>query len=307
MEKFLTVAQQVLVLFLLIGVGFFCGKKGILGEKGAKAFTDVVLLFATPCVIIQSFMRQADPGLLPGLGIAAAAALAVHLLSALFCRLIFRDPDQARRRVLRFGVVFSNAGYMALPLQQALLGEEGVLYGAGYVAVFNVVLWSYGLVEMSGDRRALSPKKLLLNPGIIGLAAGLALFFLPWSLPAWIQAPVSHLAALNTPLPMLVIGYYLSQADMLAALRDKRSYLAIGLRLAAVPLLTLGALVLCGVRGPVLVSCVIAASAPSAAATTMFAAKFGQDTTLSVNLVSLSTLLSVITMPLVVGLAQMIA
>ena len=94
---------------------------------------------------------------------------------------------------------------------------------------------------------------------------------------------------------------------MLAALRDKRSYLAIGLRLAAIPLLTLGALVLCGVRGPVLVSCVIAASAPSAAATTMFAAKFGQDTTLSVNLVSLSTLLSVITMPLVVGLAQMIA
>lgn len=183
MEKFLTVAQQVLVLFLLIGVGFFCGKKGILGEKGAKAFTDVVLLFATPCVIIQSFMRQADPGLLPGLGIAAAAALAVHLITAAFCRLLFRDPDQARRRVLRFGVVFSNAGYMALPLQQALLGEEGVLYGAGYVAVFNVVLWSYGLVEMSGDRRP-SPRKS--SSSIRGLSAwppGLSFFSCPGPCP----------------------------------------------------------------------------------------------------------------------------
>ena len=225
-------------------------------------------------------------------------------VSILIAHLVFRDKDEARRRVLRFCTVFSNAGYMALPLQSALLGETGVFYGAAYVAVFNLVLWSYGLVTMSGEKTGLSAKKLLLNPGVIGLAAGLLVFLLSIPVPEVVAAPIGHLAALNTPVPMLIIGFYLAETNLPAALRDKRSYVAIGLRLVALPLLALFGMVLCGMRGPLLISCVIAVSAPVAAASTMFATKFGQDTLLSVNLVSLSTLFSVVTMPLIVAVAQ---
>ncbi len=307
MQDFLTVGQQVLVLFILIAVGFICGRTKIINGTATKAMTDVVMYFATPCVIITSFQRELQSELLRGLLIAFASSLAIHAVSIVTAILVFRDKSYDRQRVLRFAMVFSNAGYMALPLQQAVLGSEGVFYGAVYVAVFNLTVWSWGLASMSGGVKALSWKKLVINPGVIGLVVGVTLFLLQFSLPEVILSPLTHLGNLNTPLPMLIIGYYLSQTDVRAILRDKKAFLCVGLRLVAVPLAALGVMLLCGVRDVVLVSMVIGASAPIAAATTMFATKYEADTSLSVNLVSLSTLLSVVTMPLIVALAKSLA
>lgn len=307
LTNFLTVAEQVVVLFLLIGVGALCAKTGIIKEVAIKSCSDLVLIVVTPCVIIQSFQRPFDAAMLKGLGLACLIALSIHIVTILLARLLLHDPVAARERVLRVGAVLSNAGFMSLPLQNALLGEDGVFYGAAYVAIFNLILWSYGLVEMSGSRQNLSPRKLILNPGVLSLAIGLALFLARITLPTVLASPMGHLAALNTPLPMLIIGFYLADTDLKAALRDWRSYAAIGLRLLVVPLAALGILYLCGVRGTLLVSMIIAASAPVAASTTMFATKYDCDTSLSVNLVSLSTLLSLVTMPLIVALAQVIA
>lgn len=208
--------------------GLCAGRLKLLNTGAVKCMADVVLYVAFPCVIVQSFMRRFEPSMLRGLLAAGAAAFAIHAVSILVAHLVFRDKDEARRRVLRFCTVFSNAGYMALPLQSALLGETGVFYGAAYVAVFNLVLWSYGLVTMSGDKKGLSGKKLLLNPGVIGLAAGLLVFLLSIPVPEVLAAPIRHLAALNTPVPMLIIGFYLAQTNLSAALRDGRSYIAIG-------------------------------------------------------------------------------
>lgn len=307
MEHIWTVGQQVIVLFLLIGVGFLCGKCHVFGERAAKGITDLVLLFVTPCVIIQSFQRDRDPQLLTNLGIMVLITIVVHILSILLVTLVFRQKDEARRRVLRFGAVFSNCGYMALPLQQAVLGTEGVFYGAAYVALFNVFVWSWGLFEMSGDKKSLSARKLILNPGLIGVVIGLGLFLASVKLPEVVLSPISHLAALNTPLPMLVVGYHLACSPLSGVFKDKAGLLAMGLRLVVIPLLTLGGLYLCGVRGVMLSAVTIATSAPVAAVTTMFATKYGREVSLSVNMVSLSTLLSVVTMPLIVGLSQMLA
>ena len=307
LTNFLTVAEQVVVLFLLIGVGALCAKTGIIKEVAIKSCSDLVLIVVTPCVIIQSFQRPFDAAMLKGLGLACLIALSIHIVTILLAHLLLHDPVAARERVLRVGAVLSNAGFMSLPLQNALLGEDGVFYGAAYVAIFNLILWSYGLVEMSGSRQNLSPRKLILNPGVLSLAIGLMLFLARITLPTVLASPMGHLAALNTPLPMLIIGFYLADTDLKAALRDWRSYAAIGLRLLVVPLTALGILYLCGVRGTLLVSMIIAASAPVAASTTMFATKYDCDTGLSVNLVSLSTLLSLITMPPIVALAQVIA
>ena len=103
---------------------------------------------------------------------------------------------------------------------------------------------------------------------------------------------------------MMVVGYYLSQTKILDAFKDGKGFICVLFRLVVIPVLSFGGMMLCGIRGTVLISCVIAASAPVAAATTMFAAKFDNDAKLSVNLVTLSTLFSVITMPLIVGFSQ---
>lgn len=307
LENIWTVGQQVIVLFILIGIGAVLSKTGLLTEHTAKHCSDIVLTIVTPCVIIQSFQRPLDMAMLKGLGLAVLIAFLIHIGSILLAHLLLHDPVAERERVMRVGSVLSNAGFMALPLQNAILGEVGVFYGAAYVAVFNIILWTYGLVTMSGDRKNMSPRKLFINPGILAVAIGLVLFLGSITLPSVLAAPIGHLAALNTPLPMLIIGHYLVQSDLRKALRDKAAYLCISLRLVIIPLAALGLMWVCGVRGDLLVSCVIAASAPVAVATTMFAARFDGATDLSVNAVSLSTLLSIITMPLIVGLAQMLA
>lgn len=297
------VAQNVLTLFILIGVGAVCRRTRLLNEEAVKCCASVVLYIATPCVILGSCMRAFDRALLTGFLTAVAGALVLHLLLIGAATLIFRDRDERRRRVLRFATVFSNAGYMAIPLQQALLGEEGVFYCAAYLVVFNTAMWTYGARLMSGDPKALSAKRLAANPGIIAVVLGLLLFLLPIEVPDVLRDAVGHLGTLNTPLPMLIVGYYLAGTDLRAALRDRGCYLSMAVRLLLAPAAGLGLLLLCGVRGSVLTSMTICMSTPTATATTMFAARHDGDTALSVELVSLTTLCSVLTMPVFIALA----
>ena len=305
LENFLTVAQNVLTLLILIVIGFCCQKFKILNDATVKSCANLVLYIATPCVIIKSCIREFDVTMLRGFIITAVVAAVNYATLILVAHVCFRDKDEARRRVLRFGLVFSNAGYMGIPLQQAILGDEGVFYCAAYVIMHNIYMWSYGVICMSGDKRDLSVKKLTLNPGTISVAIGLVLFIFSIPVPTLVTDAIGHMGELNTSLPMLIVGYYIAQTDILGALKDGKSYLCILLRLVAMPLVALGAMLLVGLRGNVLVSCMICACAPVATATTMFATRYDRNPLLSVNLVSLSTILSVATMPILIAITQM--
>lgn len=320
------VAQKVGLLFIIIALGFICKKIRLLTEEANKCMADIVMYFVTPCVIINAFSstmytKAELVGILKNIAIVAAVSVVMHVAMILVVYLVFRFKDESRRRVMRFAAVFSNAGFIALPLAQALIDteetHEGALYAAVFLAVFNIALWTWGLVDMSGERRAMNWKKIIFNPGIIGVVIGLFIFTSPLyiniggtagiKLPAIIMDALAALSALNLPLPMLMVGFYLAKADIKAAFKDGWSYFCMALRLVAFPLITLGVLYLCGVRGNVLTVLVIGASAPVGATTTIFSAKFNRDTELSVRLVALSTILSMLTMPLIVGLTQMIA
>ena len=137
----------------------------------------------------------------------------------------------------------------------------------------------------------------------MGAVVAIILFVCRITLPDIISQPVTHLANLNTPVPMLIIGYYLSNAKFKDAFTDKGSYLALALRLIAIPLAVTFAMAALGLDKTMIIAFVIACSAPTAATTTMFAAKFNRDVELSVGVVASSTILSIITMPLIVSLA----
>ncbi|NLB68135.1 MAG: hypothetical protein GX804_00375 [Lentisphaerae bacterium] len=153
LESFLVVGQQVAVLFILVFTGYLCAKSGFFSHTTVMGLTNLIMYVVTPCIIILSFQREFDAGMLGALGVASLIAAGFHLLGILLAHSLIRDKVARRRRVLRFGVVFSNAGTMSLPLQQAILGLDGVFYGAAVIAVFNLVLWTYGLVLMSGDTK----------------------------------------------------------------------------------------------------------------------------------------------------------
>ena len=303
-ENFVMIAQQVLVLFVLIAVGFICGKKGILTDSSSKHITDIVLYVVTPCVMITAFQREFSFELLGKILIATLCASLIIAGSILVAKLLFRDKDESRKKVLQFSVIFSNCGFMSLPLQKAILGDDGWFYGSIFVAVFNIFVWTYGLVSMSGDKKQLSIKKLAFNPGIVGVLIALILFVCKINLPYIISQPIEYLSDLNTPLPMLVIGFYLSQANFKKAFTDLGTYAAMAVRLAALPLPQ--QYVAVRIDKTIIVAFIIASSAPTAATTTMFAAKYNRDVELSVSTVTATTLVSIVTMPLVVAFSQIL-
>lgn len=306
-DSFLLIAQQVAVLFILIGVGFLLGKKRILSDNSSKAITDIVLYAVTPCVMIYAFQRDFSLELLGKVAVAAIIASVIMLLSILLARLCLRGKEINRKKVLQFSVIFSNCGFMSLPLQRAVLGDDGWFFGSIFVAVFNLFVWTYGLADMSGDKKQLSVKKLALNPGLVGVTVALILFIFRVHLPEIVLSPVEHLSNLNTPLPMLVIGYYLSKADIKKAFTDKAIYAVMALRLVVIPVIA--ALIMCALRldKTMIIAFTIASSAPTAATTTMFSAKFGRDIELSVSAVTATTLVSILTMPIVTALAGVVA
>lgn len=292
-----------LVLFILISIGFLCGKKGLINENAAKKMTDIILYVVTPCVMISAFQKEFSGDTAIKILIAAAAAIVILVFSTLLARLVIRDKNESRKKVLQFSVIFSNCGFMSLPLQKELLGEDGWFYGSIFVAVFNIFVWTYGLLDMSGDKKQLSIKKIVFNPGIMGAAVAIILFVCRIKLPEIVIQPVTHLANLNTPVPMLIIGFYLSRAKLKDAFSDVGTYIAMSLRLVIIPVIVTFIMALLKLDKTMMIAFVIACSAPTAASTTMFAAKFNRDVELSVGVVAASTILSIITMPLIVSLA----
>lgn len=306
-ENFCAVGGQVVILFLLIAVGAATRITKIFNDDSIKGLTTFLLTFVTFCLLVISFQRDCTSDQLKMVSSSAIIGIVFHAISIVLAYLFIHDKDKSREIVLRFAVVFTNAGFMSLPLQQAVLGEDGVFCGAVVVGIFQLLCWTFGLWLMTGDLRTFTLRRIIMNPGILGIAAAMTLFFLEIRLPALVADPCRHISNLNTPMAMIVIGYHLAGTRLLGILKDGKALFAMALRLIVAPLLLVLLLWLCGGREwnrTLLVATVIAASAPTAAITTMFAVQHRRDVPLSVELVSLSTLLSAITMPLVVALAE---
>ncbi len=312
MDNLATVATQVAVLFALMGVGALCRRLRLIDELAVKGIVNLLILFVTPCLIIDAFQRPFDSSMLCGFGWAAVIAIVAHgaIVAAVG---LFRGGDAKSRPVIRLAMVFSNAGFMGVPLEQAILGREGVFYGIVYVVVFNLFIWSWGLWEMRNEELGIRNEErwktirpMVVNPGTIGIAVGLPLFLCSAALPSVIRTPVRLMSDLNTPLAMVVIGFYLAGADFRRVVRIPAAYLALSVRLLVYPLAMVGFLYMLKSHFPreMMLALVIAAAAPVAAMVSMFSSKFGKDVDLSVGLVSGSTLLSILTMPPVIAFAM---
>jgi len=303
-------AGQTLGLFLLMAFGAVARYAKLFDADSVRRIADFVLLIVTPCLILTSFRKPFEPELLAGMGWAFLAAVLSHAAGAALARIFVHDPDEARRRAMRFSVVFSNAGFMGFPLEYALLGPDGVFFGSVYVTVFNICIWTYGVREIRGAGESGKFLKSLVNPGTVGIALGLPFFLLPVDLPGPVASAVEGIGGLNTPLSMLVIGFHLAGANFGAALKRPGTYTVFALRHVAVPAMVAAAVIplaiagLPGLSPVVALAAVIPAAAPVAASVAMFSVRYGRDPEYPVALVAASTVLSIATMPVAIGAAK---
>ena len=256
-----------------------------------------------PAAILKAYMTSYTPERLIGLVLSFLAAL-LALLLAIFISRIFFKKEQA---IERFGAAFSNAGFIGIPLVQMTLGEEAVFYISSFVALLNILQWTYGVFILTGDRNTFSFQKLRTNPVILSFLGGLLLFFLPVRLPDLLTGMIGSLAAMNGPLAMIVLGTYLAQVSPGSLFKEKLAYRSSFVRLILIPILTIILLGFFPAEYHTLkLAVLIAASAPIGSNVAIFAQLYGQDYTRAVKEVCLSTLLCMITLPLITGLADYI-
>ena len=291
-------------MFLLMGIGAFCYRRGILTDRGSKDISALLINVVTPCLIIQSFRREYDPAIFHQLIEALILSVAVTFAAIGIAAAVFRKgkPDYADRRMC---VVFPNNGFMALPLLQALCGGDGVFLGSVYIVVTNLFLWTYGvrtLCTASGQTGNSRWYKMFLNPATLGFTVGLVIFATSFKLPDIIGTPIDYLAALNTPLAMIVLGVYLAQSQLLDIIRDRTIYTVSLTRLAVIPLLALVLLLVFPWTPLVAQVMMVSAATPCAIVASMFAQQFGTNYRYASRIIACSTLLSAVTMPLLLSL-----
>lgn len=304
--SFLLVATQVGTLFLMMAAGFVLAKKNLITSTGVPQITTILLNVVTPCIIVNALQTAKNAELLVEMGQTALGMIGIMIVSILIGKFMFRKQPHTTRSPLLFAVIYGNTGFMGLPLVEAVLGDEALIYGSVIFVVFIIFNWSHGVVLMGG-KKYLSAKHILINPGVLGSIVGIFLFWFEITLPDMVGNAVAFLASSNTSMAMVVIGAQMAWADFGATFRKPILYQAAAMRLVVIPLLTTILLLPFSLSPLVYCSLVILSAVPAAGATAMFAVRYNCDEETSVQLITLTTLLSMITLPLFGALSHYIA
>lgn len=296
---FLLIKQIItMLLYMAIGVLLFRGKK--ITKQGSGELANLLVWLVIPAVIVKSYCAEPTAERILALGQSTLAAGLALLLAILVSHILFR-----RRPLDNFAAAFSNAGFLGIPLVTATLGSNAVFYITPFIAFLNILQWVYGVAVLTGKRMSFS-RSTFLNPVVLGMVTGLVLFFtgLGARLPTVVTGALQGISGLNAPLAMVILGVYLAQADLRTLWRDGALYRMSAARLLMIPALTLLLLRLIGLEQEIADAILIAASAPVGANIAVYAQLHGKDYIYASKTVVFSTLLSLVTMPLILLLAQ---
>ena len=300
---FLIVCGQVVTLFLMMGVGYVLTKQGWFTEETSAQCTRILIYVVVSCIIITQLQIEADMDVIRSMLLSAVGMAAPFVIMLPLVQLLFRKEHPDTRIVRRFGMVYSNSSFMGLPLLAGILGESALLYGVISMLIFTLFQWTHGALTMGGK---FSLKRMVVNPGMISVAIGLVLFVTGLRLPAPVNNAMEFMTDMNSPLAMVVIGSQMARADILSVFKKPKLYLAAAVKLIIVPAIVCVVLLPLELEPISYCACVVLAACPTAGTTSMFAQMFGRDVETAAHMVTLSTLLSVITLPVFAVLARQI-
>ncbi len=298
----LILLRQIAIMALLMAVGIVLSRRGFLSPQGTKDLGAILLRIIIPCVIVKSYITTYSRERLLELALSAGLAMVAFLLAMAIAYLVYGK----RRRIENFASAFCNAGFIGIPLAQAVIGDEGVFYMAASVALLNLFQWTYGVYIMTDRRDAISAKTIAKNPVVIAIVIGIALFLSRLPVPGILTSTLGYIAGMNTPVAMILMGTYMAKLPW-RKLLDKRAYGCVLLRLVVIPAAVLAVFWALPISNQnVALAAYLAAATPVGANICVFAQQYDCDYEFSVVTVCLSTVLSIVTVPLMVSLAQMV-
>lgn len=295
----LTILKTVLGLIMLLAIGFLCSKVGLIDEVAEKKLTGLLLKVVQPVYLFVAYQRAFDRGLLKDFLLCMAMAAAAFLIMILLPYLFFRKGSRDREVGLLL-TAFPNVGFFGIPLISGIYGAEGVFFLTTMITMFNLLLWTYGILLMSGQRDTVkNTLKRLVSPSLMAIVAGLLCFSFGLMLPEVITSPLKKLGDMNSPLAMLVTGAVVARANFKQGLRDPMVYKISLLRVLLLPM----AVALCLFWLPVdpmLVNIVVLSSGFSVgSAPLMFCVQYNKNSVLGGECVALTSVLCCGTVPLI--------
>lgn len=305
MDSSAIIFNQVLILFFIMVIGFIAKKCSIINESVSKKLSELLLKITSPLLVISSFQVDFTREILYNVMIVFAFSIAAHIISIFLGMILFtKAGSEAKKKVMKFSAIYSNCAFMGFPLLESVFGKSGVLYGSVYVAAFNIFLWTNGVMIFSSnekiDRHTI--KKVLLNPGIVSVIIGIIIFIFSVKLPGPAAEAIELVGSMTVPLSMLIIGATIADCEFKELFKGWDLYYASAVRLILMPVLAFAVLKLLGISDMLLQVCVLLVAMPVAATTAIFAELYDGDSIFASRVVVLSTLASIITIPLLMML-----
>lgn len=295
--------QQMIVLFILMGVGYLCYRREIITDEVSKKLSAIVVNIANPALVLSACMGEnkiQGRELLMIAVIVIAVYVTLLLLALVIPRLL--RVEQKSRGTYQAMTVFSNIGFMGFPVIAALYGNEALLYASVFTIPYNVLIYTYGVAAMAKEKDKIKGSfslKKIFNIGVIACIITIVVYLLRIPVPQFISTTTTNLSNLTAPLSMMVIGASLATIDLRKLFTDGKLLLFSAIKLLLIPIV--GVLIIrqfvnndiiCGV-------CMVMLATPVGSMTAMMAQQYDGDYEMASKGVALTTILSVITMPIV--------
>lgn len=314
-SMYLLVLKQLVVMLLIVAFSFVFAKLCRFGEKESGFLSRMLLYFVNPCLIFNSFNIPFNLLKLKQLGFSVLVCVCIHLLLTGISVITVHSKDEAERSLDgldRIGIVFTNCGFIGIPLIKGVFGDGGVFFLMGYLVVFNVYLWTWGEYQMSGH---IALKKVFTNPNVIAVIAGILLFCSPVKLPEIIEKSVNLIGGMNTALSMVLLGV------LFAGFKKNENgtpYVLRIIKITSIRLIVSSVVVLAFLYGvyklcpsvpdlrEILFIALIASLCPVGMSVPTFACIFDKDATYTSLLVTVTSAVCIVTVPSFVKLAELL-
>ena len=303
---FVIIVNQILKMLLLLLLGCLCFRMRLIDENGSKVLANLLLMVVNPMLAIVSLQTEYSAHLAQGLLVAYLLAFLTHLVAAILSTVLIRTTGNPDCGIDRFASMYSNCGFIGIPLVQSILGNEGVLYLTAYMTVFNFFSWTHGIMIMTGTFSLKELKKGLLSPMIFASILGVVFFFGRIHIPYLLLDSMNYVAGMNTPLAMMIAGISVAQTDLFGMLKNKKMYLISLLKLLVLPAIVLIGLAAAHLPSTVACTILVAAACPVAATGTAFALRFQKNYRYASELYAFTTIASLVTIPLLMFVAERI-
>ena len=298
-----TTVMQILSLFLIMIVGYILRKKSVFDEAANVRFTRLIIYVSLPAQIIKAFVSNqgivSNKEVLLMFGISALTYLLYAIIGALFI-MIFRVPSD-KKGIYLFMMMFGNVGFMGFPLTEALLGEEALIYAVIFNVIFNLLVYSIGIFMISKKEEEFQfPIKKLLNMPLISAVLSIILYFGKIQLPEVAIKSLDFMGNVTTPVAMLILGSTIAGMPWKELFDEWRIYIFTAFKLLVIPIIVIGLLKFVPNMNPLIHGSLILLSAtPVATNTTMLAIEYDGDMKLSSKGIFFTTLLCMLTIPLI--------